>query len=170
LHKACEGWVTWTGYVEIPGQYVNNQQPKWVKTIAETSCTGFVVDSSGFFATAGHCVDNTSEETKAMIREQMVNDEVKDGNLDPADKDSFLQLADNQEWLVEGHDRGSPIERKVEVMQSSSGRSLDRHHRASVRHAQRWKLLLALMFICTLIAGGRVEIRRYCCNLILDSN
>jgi serine protease Do len=126
-HSVVQVWVTWTAYVEIPGQYVNNRQPKWVKTVAESSCTGFVVDSSGFIATAGHCVDNTSEDTKAMIRDQMISDEVKRGNLDAADKDSFLQLANNQEWLVEGYDRGSPIERKVEVMQpDDADRVIDR--------------------------------------------
>jgi serine protease Do len=126
-HSVVQVWVTWTGWVEIPGQYMDNRQPKWVKTVAESSCSGFVVDSSGFIATAGHCVDNTSEDTKAMIRAQMVSDEVKRGNLDAADQEKFLQLADNQEWLVEGSDRGSPIERKVEVMQpDDADRVIDR--------------------------------------------
>jgi serine protease Do len=116
-HSLVDVWVVWTGWVEIPGTYMKSGQSEWQKTVAQSSCTGFVVDAVGFIATAGHCVDNTSEETKAMLRQQMVNDSVRQGLLPAATADSFLQHANSEQWLVEGHDRGAPIERKVQIMQ-----------------------------------------------------
>ena len=112
-----EVWATWTGWVQIPAYYERDGQSEWVKAVVQSSCTGFVVDSSGFIATAGHCVDNSSEDIKAMLRKQMVDDGVRNGNLDASAADGFLRKANDQQWLVEGHDRGTPVERQIEVLQ-----------------------------------------------------
>ncbi len=125
-HSVVEVWTTWTGYVQFPAQYMTSGNAKWYKTVAATSCTGFVVDSSGFIATAGHCVDNGSEDTKAMVRQQLIDDLVQNGELRAADEDKWVQTANTEQWLVEGYDRGSPIERKVEVLQPDGpGRVID---------------------------------------------
>jgi S1-C subfamily serine protease len=136
-HSVVQVWVTWTGWVQIPGQYTGNGQPQWVKTVAETSCTGFVVDPSGFIATAGHCVDSTAEDTKAILRQQMVADAVEQGTIDASEADGILQSANEEQWLVEGQDRGSPIDRKVEVLQPDvADRVIDRWTTAQVVNYQ----------------------------------
>jgi serine protease Do len=108
--------TTYTAWVEIPGAYMKSGRTHWVKTVAQFSCTGFVVDQTGYIATAGHCVDNTSENTKAAIRKQMLSNAVKNG-MSEAKAGKILKIANAEQWRVEGFDRGSPINRTVEVRQ-----------------------------------------------------
>ncbi|MGO9155760.1 S1 family peptidase [Mycobacterium sp.] len=116
-HSLVEVWIEYTGWVQVPGDYFPDGQPEWFKAVAPFTCTGFVVDPSGLIATAGHCVDNTSEDTKAGIREEWVYSLVQQGKLPESAADALLQRANGQQWPVVGNDRGSPPERQVEVMQ-----------------------------------------------------
>ncbi len=116
-HSLVKVWIAYTGWVQVPGDYFADGQPQWFKTVAEFTCTGFVVDSSGYIATAGHCVDNNSEDTKAGIRQAWVYDLVEKGKLAESAADALLQRANGQQWPVVGYDRGSPPERQIEVMQ-----------------------------------------------------
>jgi serine protease Do len=106
-----------TGYVQIPGNQTDDGTPMWSDpTEVDYTCTGFVVDPSGFIATAGHCV-NIDTEVKEDIRSQMISDLVDNGKLDKSKADDLTDTANSEEWPIEGKDAGSPIIRSVQVIQ-----------------------------------------------------
>src|ERR1700742_336973 len=106
-----------TGYVQIPGNQTDDGKSMWSdSTEVDYTCTGFIVDPSGFIATAGHCV-NVDTEVKEDIRAQMISNLVDDGKLDKAKADDLTDTANNEEWPVEGKDNDSPIIRSVQVIQ-----------------------------------------------------
>jgi len=109
--------IAFTGYVQIPGSATDNGQPMWSDAAeVDYTCSGFVVDPAGYIATAGHCV-NIDPATKEDIRSQMVANLVDNGRLDKSKQDDFSARANNEEWLIEGKEAGSPIIRQVQVVQ-----------------------------------------------------
>ena len=106
-----------TGYVQIPGSQTDDGKPMWSDgTEVDYTCTGFVVDPSGFIATAGHCV-NIDTAVKEDIRSQMISNLVDNGKLDKSKEDDLINTANSEEWPIEGKDNGSPIIRSVQVTQ-----------------------------------------------------
>lgn len=106
-----------TGYVQIPGDQTDDGKPMWSDAAeVDYTCTGFVVDSSGFIATAGHCV-NIDTDVKEDIRRQMISDLVDNGNLDESKADDLTDVANSEEWPLEGKENASPIIRSVQVIQ-----------------------------------------------------
>src|SRR6476620_576802 len=81
--------IEYEGRVLVPGEYrwdiraedADYAPPKWMPFVAEFGCTGFVVDTTGLIATAGHCVDNIHERGKQGLREQFLEAQVDQGNL-----------------------------------------------------------------------------------------
>jgi len=57
--------MDWTGYVwdSTNRQYLNNEEPFQIST----QCTGFIVNPSGYIASAGHCVDRKGAEIMALF-------------------------------------------------------------------------------------------------------
>jgi serine protease Do len=86
------------------------------------TCSGVVVDPSGYIATDGHCVDSTGRETKEMVLwGLLLGDGLKFQGLAPnmsdADAQHFVSVALNQEWPIEGAAPSSPPDRQVQVIQ-----------------------------------------------------
>lgn len=115
---------TATGYVEIPPEHAQGEetQDRRVGPIkAEWSCSGFVVDPSGFIATAGHCVDANDRATKNYIREKFLTTWDQEGKLNTrnCNLECWVKHATEEQWLVEGADTGSQIPVKIDVMQAN---------------------------------------------------
>ncbi|MFZ1161590.1 trypsin-like peptidase domain-containing protein [Mycobacterium sp.] len=76
------------------------------------SCTGFVVNPTGYVGTAGHCADLGPEGARADIIHQIVNQDVqKDPTIDAS---KFFSDA-MANWKIEGQAGGSPIDQKLRV-------------------------------------------------------
>jgi hypothetical protein len=109
--------IEYTGYVRIPAEMMESGQADWSQaTKVSYTCSGFVVDPSGFIATAGHCVQIDAG-VKADIRERFVNDLVDVGDIAGSASESFLATANDEQWDVEGKEPESPIDRVVSVIQ-----------------------------------------------------
>lgn len=109
--------IAYTGYVQIPGNQTDNGQPMWSDgTEVDYTCSGFVVDPSGFIATAGHCV-NIDTAVKEDIRSQMISNLVDNDKLAKSKADDLTSTANAEEWPIEGKENGSPIIREVKVVQ-----------------------------------------------------
>jgi serine protease Do len=109
--------VEYTGYVQIPAQYGGGTARKSRKLTADLTCSGFVVDPAGYIATAGQCVDPEGADGKDALRTALIEDAVDHGELAPDKADELLAVAYRQQWPVEGRDPGSPVARRVEVVQ-----------------------------------------------------
>lgn len=76
------------------------------------SCTGFVVNPSGYVATAGHCADLGPEGARRDILESVVQGIAK---KDPTiNVDHAMNIAMSN-WKVEGQNAGSPIDQTIRV-------------------------------------------------------
>ena len=76
------------------------------------SCTGFVVNPTGYVGTAGHCADLGPEGARADIIHQIVDQDVqKDPTIDAS---KFFSDA-MANWKIEGQAGGSPIDQKLRV-------------------------------------------------------
>lgn len=76
-------------------------------------CTGFVVNTSGYVATAGHCVDPGAEGMRGEIIKAIVQKDVQqDPSIDP-DKLFGYGMAN---WKIEGQVGGSPIDQTFTVL------------------------------------------------------
>jgi serine protease Do len=105
-------------WVQIPASAENDHTTKWsdeVKSMA--SCSGVIVDPTGFIATASHCVDPTFAENKQGIYQQLF----QDMNMSADDVTNMTQTAVNDEWPIEGKGPGSPVEPIVTVVQVGQG-------------------------------------------------
>jgi serine protease Do len=76
------------------------------------SCTGFVVNPSGYVATAGHCADLGPEGARREILEAVVQGLAqKDPNIDVG---HAMNVAMSN-WKVEGQNAGSPIDQTIRI-------------------------------------------------------
>lgn len=113
----------WKGWVLIPKNNVNIK-PEWVGPYrVTTTCSGFVVNSSGYIVTAGHCVDNQSMtySGKEAIIDAMLSDTI---NHNLVTKSQAIQLKDDivANGLVQAWPKGPPPMRSITV-RLPSGRS-----------------------------------------------
>lgn len=126
--------TTYRGHVLVPAEAMQSGKPlRSEETTATFTCSGFVVDPSGFVTTAGHCVDPEGSEVLESLRENFVVDSVIAGMLDRTAAESFLSTANEEQWEVEGYQRGSKPDREVVLIQpDSANRVLDRQVTAQV--------------------------------------
>jgi S1-C subfamily serine protease len=114
----------YSGYVFTQGgllvnEAFNDAQPYQISS----TCSAFVVNPSGYIATAGHCVDNGPEGARehlltAAVQQVVAADPTIDGN-------QLLQFA-RSNWRTEGQTAGSPIDRTVTVLRGTgTGTSLE---------------------------------------------
>ncbi len=76
-------------------------------------CTGFVVNPSGYVATAGHCVDPGPEGARGdIIRAIAQKDAQEDPSIDP---DKLFQYG-MANWKIEGDVGGSPVDQTFTVV------------------------------------------------------
>ncbi len=115
--------IVMTGYVKYPPT-TSGTPAQWSdKVEVDSTCTGFVVDPSGYIATAAHCVDSTSEDVKSLFRQQFLSGALEDPAADLA---ANLQAANANQWPVEGKETGAPPDVHVEVIQApQDGRVID---------------------------------------------
>ncbi|AGB23017.1 tumor necrosis factor receptor stn_TNFRSF12A_TNFR domain protein [Mycobacterium sp. JS623] len=123
------------GYVLVPATDSTNGQAYWSDPIkVYTSCSGVIVDPTGFIATAGHCVDAANPGIKQSILMQLF---LKAG-FDQATAERRTQDAVSAEWLVEGKQPSTPIDRFVSVIQpEGQGRVIDHFVTAQVVDFQK---------------------------------
>ncbi|MCX5041915.1 serine protease [Aldersonia sp. NBC_00410] len=111
-------YAEWTGYLQVPPT-ADDPQGMWLgPTTVNSSCSGFFVDQTGFIATAGHCVDPDGSDVKEAIRAQSLADLAASGGLSDSELETATEVANAQQWTVEGKDNGAPIERHIEVVQA----------------------------------------------------
>ncbi len=92
-------------------------------------CTGFVVNSSGYVATAGHCVDPGPEGARREIINAIVQ---KDAHQDPSiDPDKLFQYG-MANWKIEGDVAGSPIDQTFTVLTGGAAGVKGQPHPARV--------------------------------------
>lgn len=91
--------VEFTGQVQVPF----NDGAQWSDDVqVAAACTGYIVDPTGFIATAGHCVNTADESLKNELREQVVLDLAKKQNWDKAKAVAVYQRALNESWAIRG--------------------------------------------------------------------
>jgi serine protease Do len=109
--------VTFTGYVHFPAGLMDDQD-HWIGPLQPGgTCSGVIVDPSGYIATAGHCVggDPLSEKQEfyqaafLKVAPQMQND--------PDTLNKWVNRATNEEWPIEGRQPGSQPTLNVLVIQ-----------------------------------------------------
>lgn len=106
--------IVWKGWLRDSDGALLSSDPY----TAETSCSGFVADSTGYIATAGHCVDDqTADGGKAAIIKTALAEEVQAGTLTQQEATSGLSYA-LANWKVEGTTAGSNPDRVVNVYQT----------------------------------------------------
>ncbi|BBX45121.1 hypothetical protein GCM10009641_22870 [Mycobacterium cookii] len=76
------------------------------------SCTGFVVNPSGYVATAGHCADLGPEGARRDIVESVVQEIAQKDPTINVDHAMNVAMAN---WKVEGQNAGSPIDQTIRV-------------------------------------------------------
>jgi serine protease Do len=83
-----------------------------------TSCTGFIVDPSGYIVTAGHCLDSSIEGLGGNLLRELIDAIVAEGVITPAQAQS-PELAEYivGHWQVEGQAANSPADVSVTVGQ-----------------------------------------------------
>ncbi len=81
------------------------------------TCTGFVVDPSGYIATAGHCVNPLGRDIVDAFRLRLAEHLLDTHGLSAERAKQVLKWATQREWVVEGKDRGAPPDRTVTVVQ-----------------------------------------------------
>jgi S1-C subfamily serine protease len=124
------------GYVLVPAASSASGKSFWSDGIKiYASCSGVIVDPTGYIATAGHCVDPNGPELKQSILTQLFVNSGDDANTAAR----AAQNAINQEWLVEGKQAGSAIDRSVTVIQPEGpGRIIDHFVTAQVVDFQKF--------------------------------
>ncbi|MCG5433406.1 serine protease [Mycobacterium sp. MYCO198283] len=133
--------ASWTGWVLLPEELrAPGGRAFFGPVKAQSQCTAFAVDVASL-ATAGHCVDPGGEEIKSMVREAMVMELLDNGEFSSESKAAaFLELANRQQWPVEGKDNGAPVEREVRVIQPDDpDRVIDQFTTAQVVDFQPFK-------------------------------
>jgi serine protease Do len=114
--------TTYSASVLVPAGLID-ANAHWVgPVVVGGTCSGVVVDPSGYLATDGHCVDSTDQETKQSILIAIIRgDGLKFAGLAPdmsdADLQNFVSRGLNQEWPIEGATASSPPDRQVQVIQ-----------------------------------------------------
>lgn len=92
--------------------------------VFDATCTGFVVNPSGYVATAGHCVDDTSSTGAAAEFLAMAAAEAAE-LIPETPFEEWLGIAQSS-WTVEGLEANSPVEREVSVITGAgTGNSLE---------------------------------------------
>lgn len=92
-------------------------------------CTGFVVNTSGYVATAGHCVDPGAEGARREIVSAIAQ---KDAQQDPSiDADKLFQYG-MANWKIEGNVGGSPIDQTFTVLSGGAAGVKPQSHPARV--------------------------------------
>lgn len=126
--------ITYSGRVQVPADQTQEGVEFWSDPVSVTAhCSSFVVDPAGFIATAGHCVDPKGNGVLEGLRSKFVLEAVKAGSLSDDIAPNFLATANQQQWLVEGANRGTPPDRQVLVVQPESAkRVIDRPITAQV--------------------------------------
>jgi len=104
------GWVQ-----DETGAFFNGGQP-YVQT---ATCTGFGVHSDGYVATAGHCVDTTSNGAIGEMFIEQAAQEVVANRPGLALEDAIAYGLAN--WTVEGKAADSPIEAQLVVAGAPTG-------------------------------------------------
>jgi serine protease Do len=103
--------VYWTAWVQDhDGDWLNGGNPFQFAF----SCTGFVVNPSGYIGTAAHCVDPGLEGAAGFAIELGVDYWIEQGWASDAQRDQLTQIAMGN-WTVEGEGTGSPPDREVLV-------------------------------------------------------
>jgi hypothetical protein len=92
-------------------------------------CTGFVVNASGYVATAGHCVDPGAEGARREIIKAIVQ---KDVQQDPSINAEQLFSYGMANWKIEGNVGGSPIDQTFTVLSSGAAGVKPQSHPARV--------------------------------------
>jgi serine protease Do len=114
--------VTANGWVEVPGDYLPGRQPRerrFGPIEVKWSCSGFVVDRSGYIVTAGHCVDPANRQTEDVIRTKFIHQMKQQGKLSPeCTEEVYASNACQEQWPVFGEDVGSPMQVNVSVIQA----------------------------------------------------
>lgn len=77
-------------------------------------CTGFVVNSSGYIVTAGHCVEPSDEITQSIIRQAAAWRFPKDPSADKLSFKQYLNLV-MEDYRVEGTERRGRPDRVVDA-------------------------------------------------------
>jgi serine protease Do len=128
--------VEYEGYVLVPAAQSTSGNAFWSNGIkVDFSCSGVIVDPTGYIVTAGHCVDPNNQGVKQAILTQLFLNSGDDA--DAAAR--ATQSAINQEWMVEGKQPGSPIDRLVSVIQPEGpGRIIDHFVTAQVVDFQKF--------------------------------
>jgi serine protease Do len=114
--------TSYSASVHVPAGVIDADD-HWVgPVVVGGTCSGVVVDPSGYIATAGHCVDSTDEETKedvltAVIRGDGLKFPGLNPNMSDADLQNFINAGLNREWPIEGAAPSSPPDREVQVIQ-----------------------------------------------------
>nr|WP_245548352.1 serine protease [Gordonia araii] len=89
--------MTVTGQVQIPFE----SGPKWSQDVEFSGvCSGYVVDPTGFIATAGHCVYTGDDQTKNMLRQKAVVALASAQRRDSAWATTIYRRALNEGWPV----------------------------------------------------------------------
>jgi serine protease Do len=109
--------IEWDGWVDVPAQYMNNNQATWSQEMKTYfTCSGAVVDPAGYIVTAGHCVDPANPAIKRGIYEALFTSGMF-GQPSNADVNKDVNIAVDEEWPIEGKDFGTPMQRTVQVIQ-----------------------------------------------------
>lgn len=103
--------TTWKVYVHDGSEWINDALPFTVTQ----SCTGFVVDPSGYIVTAGHCLDQAAaiEEAVAQAVARYSGKYTWDDGTVLSDQELFAHGMAN--WTFEGQGTRSEPDRTVEV-------------------------------------------------------
>jgi serine protease Do len=82
------------------------------------SCSGFIVNPSGYIVTAGHCVKDDMEGAQGDAVVQVVDQLVQEGRVPFYLRDQLIDevMVGNREWQIEGQLDGSKPDRKVSVI------------------------------------------------------
>lgn len=121
--------MTSTGYVQFPAGAFDAEtlasagldpatvdQPHWIGPLKTGgTCSGVIVDPSGYIATAGHCVGGDPVEDKQRFYQAAFLAIFPNLSSNTLAKD--VSIASNDEWLVEGKDPGSQPSLNVMVIQ-----------------------------------------------------
>lgn len=107
----------WSGYVfDEDGILFNNREP----ITFGSRCTGFVVDPSGYIATAGHCVDHTVEHgAGGTFLEIAVAEALRDGTYNTNDPNELYEFA-KLNWRVEGNAPGTRADKQIFVQRGTA--------------------------------------------------
>jgi serine protease Do len=115
----------WSGYVAPPGEKFygdTDQNGQVVPFQAESTCTGFVANPSGYIVTAGHCVDDKTtvpgQGGKSDLVETAVQSWLDRKIITQQQADKYL--AEEDQFAVEAQGNGSPPDRQVTVYQTVS--------------------------------------------------